>query len=77
MLVGHIVTRTRLLVQLSQTISGLLEAILEGDQMELGRDHRWSLVAMLLLGSLMTFVLMVALVVGHGVQIACVWLLLG
>ena len=77
MLVGHVVARTRLLVQLRETIRRLLEAVLEGDQVELGRDHRWSLVAMLLLGSLVTFVLMMALVVGHGVQIAGVWLLLG
>ena len=36
LLVGHVVARARLLVQLRQTVRSLLEAVLQGDQVQLG-----------------------------------------
>ena len=58
LLVGHVVTRARLLVQLGQTVRSLLEAILQGDQVQLSRYLRRLIAAYILL-----------LMVGHGVQV--------
>ena len=76
LLIGHVIARARLLIELGQAIGCLLEAVLESDQVKLGRDHRRRLLVVLLLSSLVTFVLMMALIVGHGIQIIGMLLLL-